>query len=249
MGDVNGDGHLDLVTANGGNSVSVLLGRGDGTFAATREVTVGDFPLSITVGDFNGDGRPDLATANSNVDSVSVLLGRGDGTFQTRRDFGVGRQPTFIATGDFDGDGRPDLTTASDDAGTLSTLLNDTPGVVVNDLLTFEPRPSTFTFTPDPTGCPTGFVGSFRFEARLTNSSERSLSTLMVAITRLTNFNLLQNADGGPVGTGARLTVPRDEGLANGVLRPAEGVDVPFVICLLERRPFLFEVAVLGTAE
>ena len=66
VGDFNGDGHLDLATANiGANTVSILLGRGDGTFfLAASEFGVGVQPSSVTVGDFNGDGRQDLATAN-----------------------------------------------------------------------------------------------------------------------------------------------------------------------------------------
>jgi hypothetical protein len=119
----------------------------------------------------------------------------------------------------------------------------------VNDLVTFEPIPATFTFTPDPTGCPQGFVGTFRFEARLTNSSESSLTDLVVAVTELTNDNLLQNADGGPGGVGARLTMPQQDGFSHGLLRPDEFVDVPFLICLHERQLFQFVVDVFGVVE
>ncbi len=122
--------------------------------------------------------------------------------------------------GDFNGDGRQDRATANFGARTVSILINDTPGVVVNDLVTFEPIPSTFHFTPDPTGCPAGFVGTFSFKARLTNSSAHALSHLVVAVTRLTNGNLLRNADGGPAGVGARLTVPRRATLSRGVSAP-----------------------------
>jgi hypothetical protein len=119
----------------------------------------------------------------------------------------------------------------------------------INDLVTFEPLQSTFTFTPDPTGCPRGFVGTFNFEARLTNSSERSLSDLVVTVTALTNGNLLQNADGGPAGVGARLTVPQEDEFADGILSPDEFVDVPLIICLTEQQPFRFVVDVLEEAE
>jgi hypothetical protein len=65
VGDFNGDGRLDLATANeGGNSVSILLAQGDGTFSEAQVFGTGLFPNSITMGDFNGDGQPDLATAN-----------------------------------------------------------------------------------------------------------------------------------------------------------------------------------------
>ena len=127
--------------------------------------------------------------------------------------------------------------------------LTPTGGAVVNDLVSFEPSPSTFDFTPDPTGCPEGFAGKFSFEAQLTNSSESSLTALVVAVTTLTNGNLLQNADGGPGGVGAQLTVPQQDGFTDGVLRPEEFVDVPFVICLTQRKPFQFVVDVLGDVE
>src|SRR5215831_11488444 len=80
QGDFNGDGHQDLVTAQG-SILSVLLGSGDGRFQTRKDVRAGGTPVAVTVGDFNGDRRLDLATANE-VGTVSVLLGRGDGSFR-----------------------------------------------------------------------------------------------------------------------------------------------------------------------
>src|SRR6266568_5003454 len=81
-GDFNGDGKLDLAVTNyGDNSVSVLLGNGDGTFQAARTFPVGIHPGLVAVGDFNGDGKPDLAVSSVGDNTVSVFLGNGDGTF------------------------------------------------------------------------------------------------------------------------------------------------------------------------
>ena len=79
--DFNGDGRLDLASANYYNSsVSILLGYADGTFQAAQNFATGAYPQSLAVGDVNKDGKLDLVTVNGN--DVSVLPSNGDGTFQ-----------------------------------------------------------------------------------------------------------------------------------------------------------------------
>ena len=98
VGDFNGDGHLDLAVANAtGSTVSILLGKGDGSFGAQVDYATGSTPKGIVVGDFNGDGKLDLAVTNSASDTVSILLGNGDGSFQSHVDYATGRQPQGIA--------------------------------------------------------------------------------------------------------------------------------------------------------
>src|SRR5262245_57020125 len=112
VGDFNGDGKPDLATANrDSGSVSVLLGKGDGTFQSAVNYGAGFSPVRVAVGDFNGDGKQDLATANFLDLTVSVLLGQGDGTFQSAVHYAPGSTPTGVAVGDFNGDGKQDLAT------------------------------------------------------------------------------------------------------------------------------------------
>ena len=120
VGDFNGDGRPDLAVANiGSNTVSVLLGNGDGTFQPAQHFATGAAPRSVAVGDFNGDGRLDLATANSGGNDVSVLLGNGDGTFAAAQSvplqipFIPVDPPLSVAVGDFNADGKMDLAVGS----------------------------------------------------------------------------------------------------------------------------------------
>ena len=111
MGDVNGDGNADLIVANeNDNTVSVLLGNGNGTFQAQRTFATGREPFMAAVADLTGDGKNDIVVANSDSGTVSVLLGNGNGTFQAQKTFSCsGAYPDCITVSDLNGDGIPDL--------------------------------------------------------------------------------------------------------------------------------------------
>jgi len=106
-GDFNGDGKPDVAIANGNNTVSVLLGKGDGTFTAGSNPATSNAPVGMVVADFNGDGKLDLATVNSDS-SITVLLGNGDGTF-TAAAPQQSVTGNVLAVADVNGDGIPDL--------------------------------------------------------------------------------------------------------------------------------------------
>ena len=124
--DLDRDGNLDLVVAGFfGDAVSVLLGKGDGTFGPRLDVPVGNAPTGVFAGDLTGDGIPDLAVSNLFGNSVSVLSGVGDGSLSGIRNFPVGREPSAIASGDVNGDGMRDLAVTNSVSNTVTVLLAD----------------------------------------------------------------------------------------------------------------------------
>jgi hypothetical protein len=130
--DFNADGKLDLAIANSGdNTVTILLGNGDGTFTFKPTLTTGSVPYSLTAGDFNNDGKLDLAVtnfANGAPSTVSIFIGNGDGTFKPAVSYTVGSGPSSVVTGDFNRDGKLDLAVANQNDHTVSILLGNGDG-------------------------------------------------------------------------------------------------------------------------
>lgn len=149
-GDFNGDGNLDLAVVNpSSNTVTILLGHGDGTFIAAANPATANSPSAIAVGDFNGDGKLDLAVTNSASNTATILLGNGDGTFTAAASPATDKNPESIVVGDFNGDGIPDLAVANQTGNDVTILLGKGDG--------------TFTVGSSPafTGPDTIAVGDF----------------------------------------------------------------------------------------
>jgi hypothetical protein len=116
-GDFNGDGIPDFavhtLAPNNAPTLTILLGKGDGTFRRGKTYSIGESAAGspLAVGDFNGDGKLDIVAANGSA--VVVFLGNGDGTFQAAIDSASPLIPIGIAVGDFNEDGNLDLAVAN----------------------------------------------------------------------------------------------------------------------------------------
>jgi len=131
VADFNSDGKMDIAVANAGSgNVSVLLGKGDGTFHATVNFDAGMAgPSSIYAGDFNHDGKPDLAVFTPGdfqnaAGVVSILLGNGDGTFAAPRILTLTPHSSRLIVADFNGDKRDDLAVSEFDSQAKTTTLD-----------------------------------------------------------------------------------------------------------------------------
>ncbi len=145
--DLNGDGIIDLaVTTDNPDRVTILLGTGEGQFAAPIRHTIpsGNGLGALTSGDFDGNGTVDLAVVMKNSNRIALMLNNGSGHFLLGALESVGTRPVDITAADVDGNGSLDLVTANRDGNSISVLRNDgTAGFTVESISTgasSEPR-------------------------------------------------------------------------------------------------------------
>lgn len=148
IGDFNGDGMPDLVTANCSSSdVSILLGNGDGTFQQTSvNYRTAYFPYFVATEDFDGDGKLDLAVS-AGIDggyTISVLRGNGNGTFQDAVIYPGGYGST-VAIGDLNNDGKPDLAVTDSTTEKSVLLLRGNGDGTFQDAVSYSVGDSAFS--------------------------------------------------------------------------------------------------------
>jgi hypothetical protein len=130
IGDMNGDGKLDLVTVNhNDNDIAVVIGDGKGGFSTApgSPFAVAAAPYPLAIGDMNGDGNLDIVSPSIARSSrvLSLLLGDGRGGFR-RSDIQLKTTgPGYVAIGDVNGDSKPDLVSTHLERSQLTVLLSN----------------------------------------------------------------------------------------------------------------------------
>jgi hypothetical protein len=136
--DIDGDGHIDIMSANEwSNTVSVLRNLGDGTFADQVAYPTECRPQSITAADVDGDGHVDLISANVGpfgTGNISVLRNLGNGTFTSLATYNIAGVPSSVNAADVDGDGLVDIIALSWTAGRISVLRNLGDGIFTEQM-------------------------------------------------------------------------------------------------------------------
>jgi len=144
--DINGDGKLDLVSANAGaDTLTVLTNSGNGVFGSNATLIVGSYPFFVVAADVNGDGKPDLICANASSGTLTVLTNNGNGGFgfSATLALGVGFTPWYLTAADINGDGKPDLIASSTFGNSLMVFTNNGSGVFgSNAMLTVGSEPN-----------------------------------------------------------------------------------------------------------
>ena len=154
-GDFNHDGKSDIVVVDSGVSkLMVLLGAGNGQFAAGVNYPGPEKADAVQVADMNGDGNLDLIAVGQGTNgtgSLTVLLGNGDGTFQTPTTYSLSAKAYDLAVTDLNHDGFPDVAISTSGSGLMVLLNNGSGGL--NSPTTYSVNgPSTHIIAGDFNG-------------------------------------------------------------------------------------------------
>ncbi len=142
--DVDGDGHVDIVTANrADDGISVLYGQGDGEFADPIDHAAGEDPDTLAIGDVDANGTADIVVGLDTSGDVSVLLGMGGGDFAPAVLLNGPRRLARVFLEDVDADAMPDIVASVYDDDWLG-VFRSLGGGAFSDLESLRAAPDTF---------------------------------------------------------------------------------------------------------
>ena len=185
IGDLDGDGKLDIAVANDqANTVSVFHNTGSSgtiSFASKVDFTSGNAPKNVAIDDLDGDGKPDIAIASNNSGSISILRNTStsgsltSSSFASKVDFSTGSGPNDVAVGDIDGDGKPDIVAVNSGASNVSIFRNiATSGSITTSSFATK---VDFTTGTDPTAAIIGDLdANGKPELIVSNSTSNTVS-------------------------------------------------------------------------
>lgn len=129
VGDIDGDGNIDVLTANqSDNTISVLLNTSftaSISFSTHVDFSTGSSPISLAVCDLNGDGKPDVVTSNSGSSTISLLQNTStSGSISFNGKVDLATSLYSIVAGDMDGNAKPEIVGVSSSANAVSILRN-----------------------------------------------------------------------------------------------------------------------------
>lgn len=187
--DFNADGNQDLAIVNQAtNNVTILLGKGDGTFTEATgspiSSGIGNGPVAIAAGDLNGDAKPDLAVVNQTDNTVSVLLNNGDATFtpsaSSPLQTGAGTLPNGVAIADFNHDGLADIAVTNGAADSFSVFVGVSGGLFAQ---AFQPPAGPIGSKPTAIVAGTFAAGSSLPDVAITNDVSGAAGDVTVVLS------------------------------------------------------------------
>ena len=172
-----------VVGFSGTQTLSILLGNGDGTFQTQVPYDAGRDPVGLASGDLNGDGFADLIAVDLANNNVNVFLGNGDGTFQPMVSYAVGNTPYSAVVGDFDQDGNLDVAVTNSADNTVSILLGNGDG-------TLKPQITYAVGSGPRTLALADFNGDGFLDLAVTNFNDNTVTILLGNSDKSGNFQV-----------------------------------------------------------
>ncbi len=144
-GDFNRDGFMDIVAAgkndmDGSSVITVLFGKGDGSFKNKVDLPGEKFAVDIKIADMDNDAYPDIIAANSEAQTISIFINQKNGNFKAKDPIKLKATPVLLGIGDFDKDGKNDLAVIVKENNELQVYRGNSYKLSTNKILDQAPK-------------------------------------------------------------------------------------------------------------